>query len=94
MFNAGTEYVTRRLESYEREVNFRKSLDNFFDNTEEGKEILNEMEKELDKVMEEELEKKTLPRLKEYAKTEDFSKLTDGQKEQINKVIEQLSTEA
>ena len=57
-------------------------------------EALETMSLELDKVMEEELEKRTLPNLKKYQECEDYKKLTDGQKQQIDKVVDMLSTEA
>ena len=93
MFNTGTEYVTTRLEALNREADLRKSLENFFDKTDEGKEALETMSLELDKVMEEELEKRTLPNLKKYQECDDYKKLTDGQKQQIDKVVDMLSTE-
>jgi hypothetical protein len=93
MFNTGTEYVKTRLDALNREADLRKSLENFFDKTDEGKEALETMSLELDKVMEEELEKRTLPNLKKYQECDDYKKLTDGQKQQIDKVVDMLSTE-
>jgi hypothetical protein len=94
MFNTGTEYVTTRLEALNREADLRKSLENFFDKTDEGKEALETMSLELDKVMEEELEKTTLPRFKEYQGSEDYNNLEEDQQQQIDKLVDMLSTEA
>jgi hypothetical protein len=51
------------------------------------------MTTEIDKVVEEEIETKALPNLKKYKESPDYSKLTDGQKQQIDKVIDLWSTE-
>ena len=93
IFNAGTEYVTTRIEALNRQEWFRKSLETFFDKTDEWKEALETMTTEIDKVVEEEIETKALPNLKKYKESPDYAKLTDGQKQQIDKVIDLWSTE-
>ena len=96
MFNAGTEYVTTRIEALNRQEWFRKSLVDFFDNTEEWKAAMEAMitgKDGINEAVEEEIETKALPTLKKYKESPDYKKLTAGQQQQIDKVIDQWSTE-
>ena len=96
MFNAGTEYVTTRIEALNRQEWFRKSLVDFFDNTEEWKAAMEAMitgKDGINEAVEKEIETKALPTLKKYKESPDYKKLTAGQQQQIDKVIDQWSTE-
>ena len=96
MFNVGTDYVDRRIQTFDREsqkeAQFRNALLEHF-KWEEAEKILNTIMGELDAVMEKDFVETVLPNLKEYLKTDDFNNLPVENREQIQQVVDLLSTE-